>query len=43
MLRKIAMNILKTELPGNIKMIKNMKRFRASMDNTLLEQIIKGM
>lgn len=43
MLRKIAMNILKTELPGNKKMSKNMKRFRASMDNTLLEQIIKGM
>lgn len=43
MLRKIAMNILKTELPGNKKMSKNMKRFRASMDNTLLEQIIKGI
>lgn len=41
MLRKIAMNILKTELPGNKKMSKNMKRFRASMDNTLLEQIIE--
>lgn len=43
MLRKIAINILKTELSGNKKMSKNMKRFRAALDDSLLEQIIKNI
>lgn len=32
MLRKIAMNILKKDIPAEKKMSKNMKRFRAAMD-----------
>ena len=37
MLRKIAMNILKNDTLGPKKISKNMKRFRASMDDGLLE------
>lgn len=43
MLRKIAMNILKKEIPNEKKMSKNMKRFKAAMDEKLLERIIKNI
>ena len=43
MLRKIAMNILKNDTSGPKKISKNMKRFRASMDDGLLEEIINNI
>lgn len=43
MLRKIAMNILKNDTSGPKKISKNMKRFRASMDDSLLEEIINNI
>jgi len=43
MLRKIAMNILKKENPGCKKMSKNMKRFRAAMDDKLLDEIVRNI
>lgn len=43
MLRKIAMNILKKEIPNEKKMSKNMKRFRAAMDDNLLEKIVENI
>ena len=43
MLRKIAMNILKNDTSGPKKISKNMKRFRASMDDDLLEKIINNI
>ncbi len=43
MIRKIAMNILKKEIPSVKKMSKNMKRFKAAMDEKFLETIIDNM
>lgn len=43
MIRKIAMNILKKEIPNTKKISKNMKRFKAAMDEKLLEAIISNM
>ena len=43
MLRKIAMNILKKEIPGEKKISKNMKRFRAGIDEKFLEKIVDEM
>lgn len=43
MLRKIAMNILKKENQGYKKMSKNMKRFRAAMDDRLLDEIVTNI
>ena len=40
MLRKIAMNILKQEIPGEKKSSKNMKRFIAGIDENFLEKIV---
>jgi len=42
-LRKIAMNILKKEIPGEKKISKNMKRFRAGIDEKFLEKIVDEM
>ena len=42
MLRKIALNILKQEIPGQMKkMSKNKKRLWASLDNEFFENILK--
>lgn len=43
MLRKIAMNILKKEIPKEKKISKNMKRFRAAMDENFLEMIVDNI
>lgn len=43
MLRKIGMNLLKKEMPDQKKMSKNMKRFRAAMDEKFLEEIIENI
>lgn len=43
MLRKITMNILKKEMPNEKKISKNMKRFRAGIDEKFLEKIIENI
>ena len=43
MLRKIAMNILKKENPNHKKMSKNMKRFRSSLNDNFLDEIVRSM
>lgn len=43
MLRKIALNILKKEMPNQKKKSKNLKRFRASMDEKFLDSIVQNI
>ena len=43
MLRKIALNILKKEIPGQKKISKNMKRFKAGLDDKYLDLIVQNM
>lgn len=43
MLRKIAMNILKKELPNEKRISKNMKRFKAALDEGYLEMIVNNI
>ena len=43
MLRKIAMNILKKELPNEKKISKNIKRFRPALDEGYLEMIVNNI
>jgi len=43
MIRKIAMNILKKEIPNIKKISKNMKRFKAGIDEKFLEKIIENI
>lgn len=43
MLRKIALNILKKELPGQKKISKNMKRFKAGLDDKYLDLIVQNI
>lgn len=42
MIRKIVMNILKKETPNTKKISKNMKRFKAGIDEKFLEKIIEN-
>lgn len=43
MLRKITMNILKKDIPNEKKISKNMKRFKAGIDEKYLEKIIENI
>lgn len=43
MLRKIALNILKKEISGQKKISKNMKRFKAGLDDRYLDLIVQNM
>lgn len=43
MLRKLALNILKEEVPGQKKMSKNMKRFTAGLDEKFLDLIVQNI
>lgn len=42
-IRKIAMNILKKEMPNEKKISKNMKRFKAGIDENYLESVIQNI
>ncbi len=42
-IRKIALNILKKEIPNTKKTSKNMKRFKAGIDEKFLEKIIENI
>lgn len=43
MLRKIALNILKKEMPDQKKISKNLKRFKASMSEKFLDAIVQNI
>jgi hypothetical protein len=43
MLRKIALNILKKEIPEQKKISKNMKRFKAGLDDKYLDLIVQNI
>ncbi len=40
---KIALNILKKEVPNQKKMSKNLKRFKSSIDEKFLDSIVQNI